>query len=140
MKANELRIGNLLEVGINDKLESIYSIVQEVNERIILIKDGNILRNMPLYVLKPIPLTEEWLFKFGFKQSDNDLFELIVVNNEEIQYDIWFRTESGLYANIESFQVVTEEQTNLPFLHIKNVHQLQNLYFALTNEELTIKK
>jgi hypothetical protein len=67
---------------------------------------------------RPIPLTEEWLLKFGFEITNNfqtkDRFQ-----THKQDGIIWF--EYG-YISIE----------------LKYVHQLQNLYFALTGEELTI--
>ena len=69
----------------------------------------------------PIPLTEEWLVKFGFEENSTSF------------------TNSIAYPCI----VKLKNQSNCIFynsLQIKHVHQLQNLYFALTNEELTIKK
>jgi hypothetical protein len=67
----------------------------------------------------PITLTEEWLLKFGFEITDNfqtkDRFQ-----THKQDGIIWF----------EYGYIVVE---------LNYVHQLQNLYFALTNEELTIK-
>jgi hypothetical protein len=71
---------------------------------------------------QPIPLTEEILLKCGFVKDGR-----------------WFCLHFGFYsigiANDESgFNYVWDDG----FRTIKYLHQLQNLYFALTNEELTI--
>jgi hypothetical protein len=55
---------------------------------------------------KPILLTEEWLLKFGF------------VKDKLTNYD-WYKGD---------FEICIHD--------IKHVHQLQNLYHALTGEEL----
>jgi hypothetical protein len=72
--------------------------------------------------VKPIPLTEEWLEKFGFEYSD-------------------LNGDSGLWK-IPPFQIYGKYNQFLYDyrLDVNYVHQLQNLYFALTGEELTIKK
>ena len=63
---------------------------------------------------KPIPLTEEWLVKFGFEMKRKTFYEfgiyLIGMKNNR-----WYFITSGI-AEIE----------------LNHVHQLQNLYFALT--------
>ncbi len=111
MKAAELRIGNWV----------MYSSKIQVNE--------NKIRECVDHPdrFEPIPLTEEWLLKFGFindidEDWRNDILRLNADwNNEEG----WF-----FYVNYNGLR---------PSEHIKHVHQLQNLYFALTGEELIIK-
>jgi hypothetical protein len=71
---------------------------------------------------KPIPLTEEWLLEFGFVKGKFGFFEtkkrlLVEDLGNSITYD-----------------------NKLLNTKIKHVHQLQNFYFALTEEELTIKE
>lgn len=68
--------------------------------------------------LKPIPLTEEWLVKFGYT-GYGTLGEMN-----------FFISENGTYR-VRWFG-------NIVHLSLKYVHQLQNLYFALTGEELTV--
>jgi len=75
---------------------------------------------------KPIPLTEEWLLKFGFKKFEN--YE--IYNKGDFQCDKTQpeQEEEGYWFFIEGYAV-----------NIKYVHQLQNLYFVLCGEELIIK-
>lgn len=68
--------------------------------------------------IEPIPLTEEWLVKLGFEKILWDDFTFF--RNKGLDIEIH---NGGFYANRK----------------IENVHTLQNLYFALTGEELTIK-
>jgi hypothetical protein len=79
----------------------------------------------PLFI-KPIPLTEEWLLKFGFDKNENGLFKLF---NE---------SEVPILLN-EDLNGWTCDGINFSINGTQYVHQLQNLYFALTGEELTIK-
>jgi len=77
-----------------------------------------------------IPLTEEWLLKFGFIAIDDDGgFE----HPTEKCFQLYDR-----YLDKEGFSHVWDAAyTGAPCLY---VHQLQNLYFALVGEELTIKE
>jgi hypothetical protein len=117
MKANELRIGNLvLSKGVPVQIEEImWETVRHC------------FGEFPIDYVEPIPLTEEWLLKFGF----------------EIKLDN-FNWNAGIGINeIGDFKLALRHTDNFGWFYksrctpIKYVHQLQNLYFALTGEELT---
>lgn len=124
MNTNELRRGNLL-IG-----QDVYSVTKIYDESRIGIGSGDpyiVTGNNPC--LLPIPLTEEWLVKFGFVQTiigfecSNEYFPFSIEVNSlglaELQMEFYGGRQ---YRKI-----------------IKHVHQLQNIYFALTGEELTHK-
>ncbi len=125
MKANELRIGNFV---LQDD-ELIAGIVSNTLHKFEI---GQI-------VLKPIPLTEEWLLKFGFEnidKGDNDYITYSDSNhNYYLQIDV--RRKDGKYTILDN---TNYELISFSMVDIVYVHQLQNLYFALTGEELTIKQ
>jgi len=77
--------------------------------------------------LTPIPITEEWLLKFGFvltkHELSNDFFYCIKNEGKNISILLY---ENKLYLS--------------SLTPLKHIHQLQNLYFALTGTELTLKK
>lgn len=88
--------------------------------------------------LEPTPLSAEWLTKFGFVESNSydkkvrhfrkDGFDQLADYGGQIIIlpEVGFASVScGYYEN----------QIDCPY-----VHRLQNLYFALTGEELTIKE
>ena len=75
-------------------------------------------------VLKPIPLTEEWLFKFGFDNKFNK-GKINIIPKGRLGYK-----NGRTYFNSWT---ILEKQPDY-------VHELQNLYFALTGEELTLNK
>lgn len=81
---------------------------------------------------KPIPLTEEWLEKFGFENQSLDIF----INHKEEQGH-WLEF-TGEYVELQSSGDYSGHELGLK--HVKHVHQLQNLYFALTGEELEVKE
>jgi hypothetical protein len=74
---------------------------------------------------EPIPLTEEWLIKFGFKL--NKLGNLCKSSNYQKRWITFKKYQDRWYLYL----------THNP--KCDYVHQLQNLYFALTGEELTLK-
>jgi hypothetical protein len=118
MKASELRIGNYhlyKIVDVIDKRQEWWeSCKTDIHDLIILDK-----KECPNYA--PIPLTEEWLLKLGFVSNPyQDRYEK---GRLHIECD---KTKGEICLWIESMP------------HIKYIHQLQNLYFALTGEELTI--
>tara|TARA_R110000796_G_C14252290_1_gene398774 strand:+ start:140 stop:511 length:372 start_codon:yes stop_codon:yes gene_type:complete len=123
MNEKELRIGNWINVsGDLDELRVAPSDEQCNYHHI---KDMATCNKEFTYL--PIPLTEEWLLKFGFIAHTNR---------------VWFRDGEflGIDLGIEIYfvQQHTTCEGYLAFIRtpIKYVHQLQNLYFALTGKEL----
>lgn len=116
MKSTELRIGNYLQ-GSNPII-----VTKILHDGWVKIEDSNssfqVEGEFPCF--KPIPLTEEWLVKFGFERSG-----LYNLRNDVYIYDEYGLTNTGF-----------EYRYNYSSITIKYVHQLQNLYFALTGEEL----
>ena len=124
MKSSELRIGNCIDAEIFNGLERLHVSNGFVTG---LLNDSIYINDIKFEYrhLKPIPLTEEWLLKFGFEQDHSNQswhHRVFVLNSFEIQ-------ELSMEVDKYSYEITT----------IKYVHQLQNLYFALTGEELTIK-
>ena len=83
--------------------------------------------------ISPIPLTEEWLLNFGFEltNDEGDVKYYDFINNSD--YSIVFdHSEIALHYNAKSgYYCIMYDDTKL-----QKVHQLQNLYFALTGKEL----
>jgi hypothetical protein len=119
MEAKELRIGNYVQYP-NLKRPIKVSII-DTTETVTKTK------------AQPIPLTEEWLLNFGFEwedvesktngETDKMLFKNILLMKRH-QDTLWVACPYGY--------LISPHRTLY-------VHQLQNLYFALTGEELTIK-
>jgi len=119
MKTNEVRVGNLLQ----DMKSGTIVLVSEITENTIAVEviDRS---KYPLPIgwkCGEIKLTEEWLLRFGFEKAAGQYFQNFCV----LQY---FDSELRL----------TTHQDHCLSIQIKFVHQLQNLYFALTGEELTL--
>lgn len=133
MEAKELRIGNLVDCGI-------VSEIFEVRTNYVRLKyfrkdvEKQHISLVPLDDrVKSIPLTEEWLLNFGFEwedvesktngETDKMLFKDILLMK---------RHHDTLWVACPYGYLISPHRTIY-------VHQLQNLYFALTGEELTIK-
>ena len=132
MKLNELRIGNYLkwESSINNNG---IGCVEFINSRC----DSHFMKTFQLdsgatsEQCKPIPLTKEWLLRFGFKQNAIGFWWRKHPNpKSKDNWDGWYLNKDG-ELSISLGPI---------FIRIQYVHQLQNLYFALTGEELTIKE
>lgn len=85
--------------------------------------------------IEPIPLTEEWLLKLGGCKAQNNWFRFTAMPSENKEI-------ITIHINTSSFITSCFGDEALEpcfFKECKYVHQLQNLYFALTGEELTLK-
>ena len=134
LDAKDLRIGNYL----NKNLKS-------GNGRILTDKIGcqdivRIYQNTGSINYEPIELTEEWLLRFGF-EVDDDLGDQIYyqIPNQKNGYGICFDHDDiafyKFYGNGgENVHTLIHDEE-----HLQYVHQLQNLYFALTGKELEFK-
>lgn len=93
-------------------------------------------------VYDPIPLNEEWLLKFGFVKYEwmNGYYIPMFNTYLMIQFFkdkmLMFTTKVSKDKHGDKMDV----RSYLPSIQLQYVHQLQNLYFALTGEELTIKE
>jgi hypothetical protein len=85
----------------------------------------------PVEKVIPIKLTEEWLLKFGFRKNGHVTF----LSNA---YQRFMLGRNSMYSlnGIDFIYDVNDHS----LCEIKHVHQLQNLYFALTGEKLKLKQ
>jgi hypothetical protein len=133
LTASELRIGNRVKRG-NDIVE-----VNLISENEFGLKNINSMYPITICELEPIPLTEEWLLKFGFEVKNFD-YNIIISECGVVSMQLIPQDEKCSSFSVCVIQSDEDELDSYVFLSdIKNVHQLQNLYFALTNKELTIK-
>lgn len=91
---------------------------------------------------KPLPITKERLLSFGFKEVEisNGDFVLTIQKDKGGgigEYQIWVDLGIENETNEITISLVCDSQ----WLITKNkyIHQLQNLYFALTQKELKLR-
>jgi hypothetical protein len=132
MEAREFRIGNLvMGVRMQKPVVVDWLVLKHIQD------DGNIqsahLPNGGGPVYAPIPLTPEILLASGFVFTDL---------GDNAPYEIYSHTEySGFEVwdfNGENWVLDMADLALMPTKFFKYVHQLQNMFFALSNEELTI--
>lgn len=119
MKGNELRIGNLvcLTSDVGDFPEYI--------ETTVGVMDIEHAINQEEF-FEGIPITEEWLMRFGFEMKNSHVLRWD--KNSFLPFTILFD------PIIKHFQI--GYVGGRAFKRIEYIHQLQNLHFALTGEEL----
>ena len=122
MKATELRISNLVDLGNRIakviEINHLACVVVDLEETQDTIEDYD--------RIKPIPLTEELLLKFGFEKQMAWTYKISLIGNKNLVY----------YLGEKGWSIGNKNYSDFSCEH---VHQLQNLYFALTSEELTFK-
>lgn len=127
MKPQELRIGNY--VNVQNKYESIFridGIESNINDCKVIQYEGRPEYRSAWYSdLSPILLTEEWLINFGFKYYDKI---------RKYHFGLHFRLDIRQVDNV--YKIFIDD---IEIKVIEYIHELQNLYFELTNEELTLK-
>lgn len=123
IKANELRTGNLLQgEPLSIPREGIYSngVTAITAYGIHLIESG-----VRLGTLQPIPLTPEVLDKCGFFSHDKFTYHSknthnVITKNHNGGFAYWHWQEQGYLKDVHY------------------LHELQNIFYALKGEELTV--
>jgi len=144
LKARELRIGNLFlgKPVSHDDLPMATMTVKKIEKY-----QGDDLINgfwwgqsdycgWDMKDIKPIPLTEEWLLKFGFDSQIG--FIKFIGKKYTNSFEVAHNDLDRWYCYFRNFNKGEQDDFVLLRNNLKHVHQLQNLYFALTGEELTI--
>jgi len=107
MKANELRMGNYVKFITSDNE---YSIIGGLDSDNVYINERT-WNYVEFEEIEPIPLTEDWWDKF-----------------KEDEFILTDKSGFVIFKNRYAYQFI--------FIDYPYVHQLQNLYFALTQKEL----
>lgn len=140
IKANELRIGSFIENDfqiLREDSKVDYLQVTSLSKANglywkIARQDGGEISGYKSYAdAKPITLTQEWLLRFGFVYDGGSGWKS--PHNTEHWY--WTLRNGFMCNAIARGSIKTDG-----YIGVHCVHQLQNLYFALTGEELILKK
>lgn len=140
MKAQELRIGNLVDVinrsgkvhfpnGIELRIISVglFSAQCVPNEIETYRATSDVIMTIPISDLCPINITEEVLVRFGFEcVYKSNIHSFYAIGRGTLSYYFWYDSNNQ-YASFGGTKI-----------SCKNVHSLQNLCFALTSSELNI--
>lgn len=143
IQSNELRIGNYFKRRSKDE---ILTVDIELLTKV---------QRMP-HLYNGIPLTEQWLIDFGFeKQKFTKYYFGANIDNSEVEYFVNVDGFCCIYCldnyifgkrELDERNIKTKSGDYLyrlfhfNYVGLNHVHQLQNLYFALTGKELTLIK
>lgn len=136
MTIKELRIGNIIRHNVKDPqsptgwCEPNEAPIDENDMNIFLITDNQFPE------AEPVKLTEEWLLKFGFKYGEDEDFD------KDYSGRMFFKTGIQIVIQPDNDTHLVKCPTFLygyPIQNCRYLHELQNLYFAVIGEELTIK-
>lgn len=119
MKAQELRISNIVEYLIRDEMDAKKEWWEpsQIDAQDILWLS----QNPDDEDYRPMTLTEEWLVRFGFEKSPIG----------------WFTMPIGSLTIYVDMAAKTVMFSNIVLTNFQHIHRLQNLIFDFTGEELT---
>jgi len=129
MKANELRIGNIVFEPLNEDKKA-FKVFELYHE-----KDYDKINYFNALSFEPVLLTEEWMNRTAFKKDGDNKYwfpwethylELLNIT------DIWYPS----VVQIPEFSHQDEQRVYLN--SIQYVHEFQNLFFALSGRELQL--
>ena len=152
MKATELRIGNFVTIDNEEFHPEIKNVPLEVTQILqceslikgiwthsVSLEFINKKKNVYyedfgqfIKYIEPIQLTEEWLLKFGFDKS----IKMSYSTGVEVTFNVYEKSILT-YNSIQNCWWINDL---ILYMQPEYVHELQNLYFALTGEELTLNE
>jgi hypothetical protein len=134
MDAKELRIGNIIGISL-ETFDQNYFKVLEVAQDAMKVSACGLRFDLSYDIdyhdaihFEGIPITEELLVILGFGKSDDHEYG----NNQHSKFGFYYDT----HFKVLNLDCGDADSVNITMSQIKYVHQLQNLYFALTGTEL----
>ena len=127
----EVRIGNLVNYNEDGYGFDDYVVIIEPHEIHTYRTIAERIKNAEFH---PIPITPEWLERFGFVKSISPKGHENWVMYSQHHFAFVLR-EITPFIGFTYHSYGTDHS-----LQIDHVHQLQNLYHALTGQELTVKE
>ena len=135
MKTNELRIGNWVKV--NDPIFGVntYKVATIRDNGIITLND-----NMSCLVdnIEPIELTGDILINIGFKKGYNEIYSK-TIKDDFYEYNVSYQNISDNKYSFVAYGYKNGELKRKMILdNIQYLHELQNIFFSFTNQELEV--
>lgn len=128
MNIEEFKLGNLIKISPRENEEGVIFLTDIQQSSIIgemLVPRQGYHFRIKFDEMLPLEPTEKWLKLLGFSKGPDD--------NE-----IWIDTKNFVQFKLSSFESGFLEDGKVA-VAIDSIHQLQNVYFTLTGEELNIK-
>jgi hypothetical protein len=127
MKAKNLRIGNWVQ-DEHDIVQYVYRLWKggaELSEN----EEGFDDIDYSEDEIFGIPITPEWLTKFGFEDKTNSVEKIFTKDDFN-----WYSSSNEIVIELDNGLSGYDLYTDC-----NQVHKLQNLFFAITGEELELK-
>ncbi|MEJ2905067.1 hypothetical protein WAE58_21660 [Pedobacter panaciterrae] len=141
MKVNELRKGNIVypkDEMYNGVLSPCEVLGIQPDKKICYIGNSKFKAgHLDMFVVdivdvQPILITPDWLVtKFGFKDNGGGYYQ-----HPEYNFFLFYHEEEEYF---ECYKQVPANDDSGDFKTLQHVHRLQNLFYELFDEELTIK-
>lgn len=136
LMATDLRIGNWIADHNEEKrFFKVEQITYSDKSNVYYIHYNNGCTKCQVKYLDPIPLSEEVLLKCGFKRIAN------LISGSEIEIVYYQNGKIIVYLLKDFFEIEIETSSGIFNLHHtfeKHLHQLQNLFYSLTQIELEV--
>ena len=140
MEAKDLRIGNLIKR--NNEVFGVWNLKRKSLELDSVELDRHV-KYETYENIMPLDLSEEWLLKFGFEGNNMDMWKVLPFGDGvELHVDC---VQEGKFVNAVLTKGRVEKGIpgrDYVYIYLSEcqyVHQLQNLFFAITGEELEVK-
>jgi len=124
MEANTLRLENYVEYN------SMFFKVKLISKSGVSCDRGKGIVELSIKDINPIPLSEDILLKLGFEKSNAKISGCDYFTKDK--YSVMVKEDVCYFSLVE--------MQSRYLCIVEFLHQIQNVYFALTNEELTIKE
>lgn len=127
IRPEELRIGNWIK-----KKNPIFGAEQ------VKIINGDWVNLIPVDSIEGIPLSEEWLIRGGFKQGkgkNKSYYTIYLKESDSVLTLNWNETSSEIHSIGIVHPHIDTTLTNFCW-HVKYLHRLQNIFYAICGEEL----
>ena len=143
MEKKDFRIGNICNIqvfGIGDEP------VAGIENAILVAEDF-----VKYKAFEGIPITEARLLKLGFEKTVSELYDEDGrptgefetheghFHHKKLEFMMDYYLPYNCFNQCPCFSFTENKQKYCHYVTVEYVHQLQNLYFALTGEELNVK-
>lgn len=134
MEARNLRIGNFVRAKSPEKTEWVEA--HKISAHTLYSMEYPTAMDFVKPDMEPIPLTKKWLDKFGFDDSEYKEGYTGVDYRTNLIMD-FVLTKPNFMGEWQNYYTYDLGQHRFVALHY--VHELQNLFFAVTTTELELK-
>ena len=130
MKTTDLRIGNFIQDQFGDIIT-----IDGLDDIDVYSSDCG---DIPVHAVQPIPLTEQWLLDLGFEKYTGR-YGVYYKHYALEGFRVWLPRDIYGWGYTVGRKDFETGDTYWVKNEVRYVHQLQNLFFALTQEELILK-